>query len=185
MNSTIWIRGVLAVLLFLPPFASAAQDARPTHPLDALTAAEIHQVKELLKADGKLGPKARFHAVDLEEPAKAAVIAWRLGTALPRRAIAVVSEAGTVHEATVDLSAGRVTAWQAVTGEPALLLEEIMGATSLVVSAPDGNQNNSPVGVIQPRTGRFLKPQPLDRSSLAIKPGDDPRGAWARRVADP
>src|SRR5712664_1215634 len=100
MNSTIWIRGVLAVLLFLPPFASAAQDA--------LTAAEIHQAKELLKADGKLGPKARFHAVDLEEPAKAAVIAWRPGTALPRRAIAVVSEAGTVHEATVDLSAGRV-----------------------------------------------------------------------------
>ena len=87
MNSTIWIRGVVAVLLFLPPFAGAAQDARPTHPLDALTAAEIHQVKELLKADGKLGPKARFHAVDLEEPAKAAVIAWRLGTALPRRAI--------------------------------------------------------------------------------------------------
>jgi primary-amine oxidase len=134
MNSTIWIRGVLAVLLFLPPFANAAQDARPTHPLDALTAAEIHQVKELLKADGKLGPKARFHAVDLEEPAKAAVIAWRLGTALPRRAIAVVSEAGTVHEATVDLSAGRVTAWQAVTGEPALLLEEIMGATSLALA---------------------------------------------------
>jgi len=28
MNSTIWIRGVVAVLLFLfPPFASAAQDA--------------------------------------------------------------------------------------------------------------------------------------------------------------
>src|SRR5882757_2767164 len=134
MNSTIWIRGVVAVLLFLPPFASAAQDARPTHPLDALTAAEIHQVKELLKADGKLGPKARFHAVDLEEPAKAAVIAWRLGTALPRRAIAVVSETGTVHEATVDLSAGRVTAWQAVTGEPALLLEEIMGATSLALA---------------------------------------------------
>ncbi len=28
-----------------------------------------------------------------------------------------------MHEATVDLSAGRVTAWQAVTGEPALLIE--------------------------------------------------------------
>src|SRR5258707_13291373 len=108
MNSTIWIRGVLAVLLFLPPFASAAQDARPTHPLDALTGSEIHQVKELLKADGKLGPKARFHAVDLDEPQKAAVMAWRPGMTLPRRAIAVVSEAGAGHEATVDPSAGRV-----------------------------------------------------------------------------
>src|SRR5258708_38676065 len=137
MTSTLWIRGVLAVLLFLPPFAGAAQDARPMHPLDALTAAEIHQVKELLKADGKLGPKARFHAVDLEEPAKAAVIAWRPGTALPRRAIAVVSEAGTVHEAAVDLSAGRVTAVQAGTRAPAPPLGGGHGAASL---APAGQR---------------------------------------------
>jgi len=134
MKSAIWLRGALAAVLLLPAFAAAAQDARPTHPLDALTGNEIHQVKELLKADGKLGPKARFHAVDLDEPQKAAVTAWRPGMTLPRRAIAVVSEAGTVHEATVDLSAGRVTAWQAVTGEPALLIEEIMGATGLALA---------------------------------------------------
>src|SRR5215475_15945586 len=79
MNSGIWVRGALAAVLFLP-FAATAQDARPTHPLDALTGSEIHQVKELLKADGKLGPTARFHAVDLDEPEKTAVLAWRPGT---------------------------------------------------------------------------------------------------------
>ena len=99
----------------------------PVHPLDALTAAELHQVKEILAADGKLGPKARVHTVDLDEPDKATVTAWRPGMALPRRAIAVVSEAGAVHEAAVDLAAGRVTGWQAVTGEPALLFEELNG----------------------------------------------------------
>jgi len=37
MKSAIWLRGALAAVLLLPAFAAAAQDARPTHPLDALT----------------------------------------------------------------------------------------------------------------------------------------------------
>jgi hypothetical protein len=43
----------------------------------------------------------------------------------------------------------------------------------------------SPVGVVQPRTGQFLRPQPLDRSAVAVKPGDDPRMALAAWVTDP
>src|SRR5262249_27679266 len=49
------------------------------------------------------------------------------------------------------------------------------GPTTLVVSSHDPNQNKNPVGVVQPRTGQFLKPQPLDRSAIEVKPGDDPR----------
>ncbi len=51
------------------------------------------------------------------------------------------------------------------------------GPTMLVVSHPDANQNKQPVGFVQPRTGKFLAPQPLDRSATAVKPGDDPRAA--------
>ena len=134
--SAVWVRSLLAALLWLPAFAASSQDARPAHPLDALTAAELHQVKEILAAAGKLGSKARFHTVDLDEPDKATVAAWLPGTAWPRRAVAVVSEAGAVHEAAVDLSAGRMTAWQAVTGEPALLLEEIIGLTATALADP-------------------------------------------------
>ncbi len=94
MKFATWMKGALAAVLFLPALAAAAQDARPTHPLDALTGSEIHQVKELLQADGKLGPKARFHAVDLDEPEKAAVMAWRPGMTLPRRAVAVGERGG-------------------------------------------------------------------------------------------
>src|SRR5436305_15133611 len=93
-----WAWCVVATILSLSPVAAPAQQAQPAHPLDALSAAELHQVKAILQADGKLGPKARFHNVDLDEPDKAAVRSWRPGTSLPRRAIAVVSEAGTVHE---------------------------------------------------------------------------------------
>src|SRR6476659_1259270 len=130
----IWAWCVVVTALSLSPFAGSAQQAQPTHPLDALTGAELSQIKAILQAEGKLGPKARFHNVDLDEPDKAAVTAWRPGASLPRRAIAVVSEAGTVHQAAIDLSAGRMTAWQAVTGEPALLLGEMIGAAGMALA---------------------------------------------------
>jgi Protein of unknown function (DUF1553)/Protein of unknown function (DUF1549) len=59
------------------------------------------------------------------------------------------------------------------------------GATALRVSHPDANQNKQTVGVSQPRTGRFLKPQPLDRTAVAIAPTDDPRAALAAWIANP
>jgi primary-amine oxidase len=129
-----WAWCVAVAALSLSPFAGSAQQAQPTHPLDALTGAELSQVKAILQAEGKLGPKARFHSVDLDEPEKAAVTVWRPGTSLPRRAIAVVSESGTVHQAAIDLSAGRMTAWQMVSGEPALLLGEMIGAADMALA---------------------------------------------------
>ena len=128
MNApVVWAKYLLATLLWLSASAASAQDAGPKHPLDALTSAELHQVREILVADGKLGPNARVHTVDLDEPDKATVTAWRPGIAMPRRAIAVLSEAGVVREAAVDLAGNRVTGWQAVAGEPALLFEEVAG----------------------------------------------------------
>ena len=127
---------MVAAVLSLSPLGALAQDAKPAHPLDALTGAELTQVKTILTAEGKFGPKTRFHTVDLDEPEKAAVLAWRPGTNLPRRAIAVVSDASAVHEAAVDLSAGRMTGWRAVTGEPALLYGEMVGSGDMVKADP-------------------------------------------------
>jgi hypothetical protein len=59
------------------------------------------------------------------------------------------------------------------------------GPTKLVVSAADQNQNKNPVGVVQPRTGQFLKPQALDRAATPVSPTDDPRAALAAWVTDP
>jgi hypothetical protein len=59
------------------------------------------------------------------------------------------------------------------------------GPTNLLVSAPDPNQNKTPIGVIQPRTGQFLRPQPLDRSSTPIQPSEDPRVALAAWMTNP
>lgn len=59
------------------------------------------------------------------------------------------------------------------------------GPTKLMVSHPDQNQNKNPVGVVQPRTGKFMPAQPLDRSKTNIDPKDDPRHALAQWMTDP
>jgi hypothetical protein len=58
------------------------------------------------------------------------------------------------------------------------------GPTVLRISHPDTDQNSKPVGVSQPRTGQFMKPRPLDRSEVEVKPGEDPRQALARWITD-
>jgi hypothetical protein len=63
--------------------------------------------------------------------------------------------------------------------------EAKMGPTVLSVGHPDQNQNKNPVGVNQPRTGLFMKPQPLDRSASEVKPTDDPRVVLAKWITDP
>ncbi len=62
-------------------------------------------------------------------------------------------------------------------GKPTLL--HILGKNAADKEA------KSPIGVVQPRTGQFLKPQPLDRSAMALAPGDDPRSALAKWITDP
>jgi hypothetical protein len=59
------------------------------------------------------------------------------------------------------------------------------GPTVLKVSSPDPSQNKGPIGVRQPRTGEFLKPQPLDRTPTDLKPGDDPRLKLVAWMTDP
>jgi hypothetical protein len=59
------------------------------------------------------------------------------------------------------------------------------GPTTLKVAGPDGKPSSGPVGVTQPRTGQFMKPQPLDRSAVDVAPGDDPRAKLAEWITDP
>ncbi|QVL33533.1 DUF1549 domain-containing protein [Telmatocola sphagniphila] len=59
------------------------------------------------------------------------------------------------------------------------------GPSLLKISHPDENENKKPVGVNQPRTGQFLKPQTLDRKSSEIATGEDPRRKMAAWIVDP
>ena len=115
------IRRVLLLLIACLP--GVAQT--PANPLDGLTAAEYKKVKTILGSAGKLTDATRFHTVALEEPPKSLVLQWKDHTPFPRRALAVVSEHGKTYEALVDLNAARLLSYKPVTGEPAILLEEL------------------------------------------------------------
>src|SRR5215510_15147872 len=186
-----WARLLLTVTLLLLPFSGSAEEAKPAHPLDALTGPELARVKAILSAEGKIGAPARFHSVDLEEPEKSAVLAWRPGTTLPRRAVAVVTEAGTVHEAAIDLSAGRMTAWRAVTGEPALLMGEMIGAGDMAKADPRMMQALAKRGVIPAQTyclpltaGNFGRKEEQGQRLLKVPCYVKPQGSnvWTRPI---
>jgi hypothetical protein len=59
------------------------------------------------------------------------------------------------------------------------------GPTILRVGTANPQQEKNPVGVVQPRTGQFLKAQPLDRTPAALEPGQDPRAKLAEWMTDP
>src|SRR5207253_8288687 len=57
--------------------------------------------------------------------------------------------------------------------------------TTLFLNAGDGKARTDPVGVRQPRTGQFMRAQPLDRSPTEIQPDEDPRVRLAAWMTDP
>ena len=93
---------------------ASAPAASTAHPLDPLSAAEQTAVVEALRAAGRLDHRHQVAMLQLDEPAKEAVLAWRPGDRLPRvarvtlwdRAERVVSEVlvgtdGRVHGSAV------------------------------------------------------------------------------------
>ncbi len=69
---------------------AAAQPA--AHPLDALSASEYWTVFEVMKASSKLTDASRYASVNLKEPPKTEVLAWKEGTPFRRDALAVLKQ---------------------------------------------------------------------------------------------
>ena len=88
------------------------------HPLEPLSAAEFRATAAILRRDQAVGESWRFASIELKEPAKAEVVAWRTGDAVPRRSLAVLWDRRTnqTYEAVVDLVGDRVDSWTYVPG---------------------------------------------------------------------
>ena len=104
-----------------------------THPLDGLSSSEIERITQLLRDAGHATDATRFALIELIEPPKAQVRAWRAGEALPRKAQVHLREQGRFMDAVVDLSAGKVERIEPLTGQPMLLLEEFLGSMELAL----------------------------------------------------
>jgi Cu2+-containing amine oxidase len=107
----------------------------PAHPLDPLTSQEIGIAVAELRRAGYADAAMRFALIDLDEPEKDAVLAWRPGQEVARKAFVVARRDRAVYEAVIDLVARRVERWQELPGtQSAVLAEEWTNAQRITVA---------------------------------------------------
>ncbi|MDA3626684.1 primary-amine oxidase [Saccharopolyspora sp. WRP15-2] len=100
------------------------------HPLEPLSAEEILRNRDVLQQAGLLRESTRFPLVQLEEPAKSAVLEHREGDPVDRRARSVLIDVktGGLTTAVVSLTSGEVVSETAVDpvehGQPPVMLDE-------------------------------------------------------------
>ena len=98
-----------------------------------MTADEYTQTIALLRAAGQLNDASRFSSLELLDPAKASVLAWRPGEDFDRSAFAIVKQGSQTFEAVVDLSNESVVSWTEIEGvQPSLLMEEFLGVGEIL-----------------------------------------------------
>jgi primary-amine oxidase len=83
------------------------------HPLDPLSPTEFQTTAAILRRDQGVTDSWRFASIELKEPAKADVKAWKSGDAVSRRSLSVLwnRQTNQTYEAVVDLVADRVDSW--------------------------------------------------------------------------
>ncbi|MGH7500384.1 MAG: tyramine oxidase [Longimicrobiales bacterium] len=116
--------------------ASAQQPDSPVrHPLDPLTADEYVQAVQLLRAAGHVNDATRFASIELRDPDKASVLAWRPGGEFGRAAFAIVKQGAQTFEAVIDLSNASVASWREIAGvQPGLLVEEMVSVVEILAA---------------------------------------------------
>ena len=132
-----------------------------SHPLEPLNSQEIAAAVEILGAERRLGPRMRFVTITLNEPPKAAVLAYQPGNMLDREAFVILfdSETGQTYEALVSLTRQTVSAWTHVPDvQPAIMLDEFVECEAGVQASPEWQAAMRKRGVdeLRPVHGRSL-----------------------------
>lgn len=113
--------------------------AQAVHPLEPLTAAEVAQAVAIVRQEKGAGETFRFPVVTLHEPPKAAVLAFQPGDSIERQAFLVLLDnaSGSVYEAVVSLSHGRLASWQLMPGvQPNIMADELVDCEAAVKAHP-------------------------------------------------
>ncbi len=109
------------------------------HPMDSLTALEYSAVIAVLEEENHVDLNDLYPLITLDEPAKAEVLRWKPGDAVPRQAFVIVKKDSETFEAVVDITGSKVVSWKQVEGvQPGILLSEEWTNAQQIVRA---NQN--------------------------------------------
>jgi primary-amine oxidase len=167
-----------------------------THPLDPLSADELASAVDVLRSERGLGEETRFINLELDEPDKAELAAWRDGGARPsRRAFAVVLDTatGTAAEAVADIEAGTVVRFTSLEGQqPAISADEFFASAAAVKRDPRYREALARRGIegdmldlvhIEPwATGTFDSGGRLARAISWIRSSPDDPNPYARPI---
>jgi primary-amine oxidase len=110
------------------------------HPLDPLSEDEIAKAGDVLRKLKSLGDSIRFAFVQLEEPAKADVLKWKVGDAVHRAARLIVfdGKTGATHTAIVSLTKGKMISFVEHPtkthpyGQPPIIMEDFFKTAEIV-----------------------------------------------------
>ena len=132
MKRTNFLGGVAALFMLGAGAASA-------HPLDGLSGPEYQKINEILRSSELAGDATLYPLIELIEPPKADVLAWKEGDTLDRRAMVHMSNAdgSGFLETVVNLTTGEVEASNPVTGQPMVLFAEFANAMGAALEHPD------------------------------------------------
>jgi primary-amine oxidase len=129
---------VAGLLSFVFVLTAVALGAEARHPLDGLSADEISTAVSVLRDERKVDDDTRYPHILLDEPPKAAVLAWKKGEELPRRALMIVKQGPRTFEAVVDIGKKRLDSWSEKKGvQPSILIEEFFGVADIVKKSPE------------------------------------------------
>ncbi|MDT7614752.1 MAG: primary-amine oxidase [Pseudonocardiales bacterium] len=113
----------------------------PTHPLDPLTEAEFRQVQQILRRERDVArPAWRIASVELLEPAKDVVRAYRPGDPVDRAARVVLWNTGdgTAYVTVLSLTGDKVVSWDAQPGrQPNATIDEWTDCDTAMRAHPD------------------------------------------------
>lgn len=107
------------------------------HPLDGLTAEEYQKINQILRDKKVADDKTLYPLIELKEPAKADVLAWKEGDSLDRKATVNFTSPDGFGEAVVNITKGTVESNAKAAGQPMVLFTEFMGALEGALGHPD------------------------------------------------
>jgi primary-amine oxidase len=129
----------IAVIMASQILAQPPKPVQITHPLEPLTAAEITTAVSVLKKEKALSDRVVFPNLSLRDPDKAKVLAFKLGSPIPREAFVVVLEPAKnkTYEAIVDLKKASILSWKEVSsGQPGLVDDDYAVLSTLAKADP-------------------------------------------------
>lgn len=153
--------------------AASESTMRPTHPLEALTAAEIETAVAVLREDGRLTDAARFAYFGLDEPSKDVVAGFAAGDPVERRVRVVIvpGPAADVVEGVVDVGGRAVQSWHELPGmRPAMLFEESFNAIVALNESPEWQAALARRGITD-QSKVQIDPWPPGSFGLALEEG--------------